>query len=279
MNPFRRTKPETTVDGRPATRAVRRLRHKLDEAHDVHALSADPLLGAVTAERFRVSVTRTMWLFLAIGLGFTTTGVHDFLAGTLPITDPLWWGAWLVEPALAGILINLLRWEAQMLAAGIAIASRWTTALKWVLLAATLVTNVWSALTPAKGPIKAGNVFLHLLIPLVVFLLAEVMPVMQARCITVRDNALRLVAQPTAPATPERPGKPAAEPVPVPADRSAASPAAPARLSTLRLPGHMNHKLSARMTELGRPLDADEVRELLNLPAEFAARVADQLAA
>ncbi|XVV03377.1 hypothetical protein ACQPW3_39630 [Actinosynnema sp. CA-248983] len=278
MNPFRRTKPGSTQD-RSATRAVRRLRHKLDEAHDVHALSADPLLGAVTAERFRVSVTRTMWLFLAIGLGFTTTGVHDFLAGTLPITDPLWWGAWLVEPALAGILINLLRWEAQMLAAGIAIASRWTTALKWVLLTATLVTNVWSALTPAKGPIKAGNVFLHLLIPLVVFLLAEVMPVMQARCITARDNALRLVAQPTAPATPERPVTLAAEPRPVTADLPAASPTAPARLSTLRLPAHMNHKLSARMTELGRPLDADEVRELLNLPAEFAARVADQLAA
>ncbi|MBY8853665.1 hypothetical protein K7G98_37715, partial [Saccharothrix sp. MB29] len=109
-------------------------------------LSADPLLSAVTAERFRVSVTRTMWFFLAIGLGFTTTGVHDFLAGGLPLSDPLWWGAWLVEPALAGILINLLRWEAQMIAAGIDVDSRWVTGLKWVLLGATLITNAWSAL-------------------------------------------------------------------------------------------------------------------------------------
>lgn len=264
MKLFRRTKTTTTDQpDRCGTRAVRRLRHKLAEAHDVHALSADPLLGAVTAERFRVSVTRTMWFFLAVGLGFTTTGVHDFLAGTLPVTDPLWWGAWLVEPALAGILINLLRWEAAMIAAGIEIDSRWVTALKWVLLAATLITNLWSALTPSTGPIRSGNVFLHLLIPLVVFLLAEVMPVMQARCIAIRDNALEAV-----PPTPSA----AAPPTPRPAAVSAGP-------APLRLPQHMTHALTARMTELGRPLRADEVRELLRVPDEFAARVADQLAA
>ncbi|HEY3479595.1 MAG TPA: hypothetical protein VGL02_11930, partial [Streptomyces sp.] len=71
-------------DGRPVSRRVRTLTTQLAEAHDVHRLAADPLLGAVTAERFRTSITRTMWVFLAIGLGFTTTGVHDFLAGRLP---------------------------------------------------------------------------------------------------------------------------------------------------------------------------------------------------
>ncbi|MFD7657894.1 hypothetical protein ACFV4N_28310 [Actinosynnema sp. NPDC059797] len=293
---LRRTKPAGSPADQPdrsGTRAVRRLRHKLAEAHDVHALSADPLLGAVTAERFRVSVTRTMWFFLAVGLGFTTTGVHDFLAGTLPVTDPLWWGAWLVEPALAGILINLLRWEAQMIAAGIEINSRWVGGLKWVLLAATLITNVWSALTPSTGPIKSGNVFLHLLIPLVVFLLAEVMPVMQARCITARDNALKALPAHVDTAPPVDPApavdtsaaddpsldapmaRPVAEHAPVPAP--AVDPVQ--AVSALRLPPHMSHALTTRIGELGRPLDAHEVGQLLGVPDAFAARVADQLAA
>ncbi|MDU0290733.1 hypothetical protein [Saccharothrix longispora] len=279
----------TTPDRRGGTRAVRRLRSKLAEAHDVHALSADPLLSAVTAERFRVSVTRTMWFFLAIGLGFTTTGVHDFLAGGLPLSDPLWWGAWLVEPALAGILINLLRWEAQMIAAGIDVDSRWVTGLKWVLLGATLITNAWSALAPSEGAVNPGNVFLHLLIPLVVFLLAEVMPVMQARCITARDNAFNALPAPVDTASPvdttpvvDAPAAdalavdgPVAQLAPVPA------PAVdPVRVvSALRLPPHMSHALTTRMSELGRPLDAHEVGELLRVPDAFAARVADHLAA
>ncbi|MFT7837571.1 hypothetical protein Q5530_15635 [Saccharothrix sp. BKS2] len=275
-----------TPDRRGGTRAVRRLRSKLAEAHDVHALSADPLLSAVTAERFRVSVTRTMWFFLAIGLGFTTTGVHDFLAGSLPLSDPLWWGAWLVEPALAGILINLLRWEAQMIAAGIDVDSRWVTGLKWVLLGATLITNAWSALAPSEGPVNPGNVFLHLLIPLVVFLLAEVMPVMQARCITARDNALNALPAPAdtasadtaAPIEPAPASQTAPEPAPVPLPAAVVADP-PRAVSALRLPPHMSQALTARMSELGRPLDADEVADLLRVPDAFAARVADHLAA
>lgn len=284
MKLFRRSKASPADrQGDSGTRTVRRLRHKLAEAHDVHALSADPLLGAVTAERFRVSVTRAMWFFLAVGLGFTTTGVHDFLAGTLPVTDPLWWGAWLVEPALAGILINLLRWEAQMIAAGIDIDSRWVTGLKWVLLAATLITNVWSALTPSTGPIKSGNVFLHLLIPLVVFLLAEVMPVMQARCITARNNALDTAPPPHTVTTEQtQPHDLAAAPSPAPpapAEPTTTPAQAVLALSSLRLPPHMSQALNTRMTELARPLSADEIRDLLRVPDAFAAHVADQLAA
>ncbi|MFC0071977.1 hypothetical protein ACFFQW_50145, partial [Umezawaea endophytica] len=68
-------KPKHHNDNQPAeTRSVRRLRARLDESHQLHALTTDPLLGAVRADRFRISVTRSMWLFLAIGLGFTTTG-------------------------------------------------------------------------------------------------------------------------------------------------------------------------------------------------------------
>jgi hypothetical protein len=41
----------------------------------------------------------------------------------------------------------------------------------------------------------------------------------------------------------------------------------------------MRDALDARTAQLGRPLTADEVREALNVPGDYAARIADQLAA
>ncbi|SDN70409.1 hypothetical protein [Lentzea jiangxiensis] len=276
MKLFQRNK--NTTDDRPEpTRAVRRLRHQLDEAHDVHALAGDPLLAVVNADRLRVSISRSLWWFLAIGLGFTTTGVHDFLAGDLPITDPLWWGAWLVEPALAGILITVLRWESEMLARGQRVDDGPVVKLKRLLLAATLITNVWSSVAPSKGPVSAGNVFLHVVIPVVVFLLAEVMPIVQQRCIAVREAAMREVARRDQVRSDEAPDSPPVTTAPAPAP--AVSSISPDPLAGLRLPPPMRATLTARMDELGRPLTAPEVSELLRLPADFAARVAGQLAA
>lgn len=269
MKLFKRNKKTTGSQPEP-TRAVRRLRHQLDEARDVHALATDPLLAVVAADRLRVSVSRSLWWFLAIGLGFTTTGVHDFLAGRLSPNDPLWWGAWLVEPALAGILITLLRWESEMLARGQRVDDGPVVKLKRLLLAATLVTNVWSAFSPSHGKVSAGNVFLHVVIPVVVFLLAEVMPIVQQRCMAVRNEAMRDVSR-QLPA-PEVPAEPA--PTPAAAVAQIADP-----LAGLRLPAPIRAALNARMKELQRPLTAAEVSELTRLPADFAARVADQLAA
>jgi hypothetical protein len=254
-------KPKPDNDNQPGeTRAVRKLRARLDESRQLHALTGDPQLNAVRADRFRVSITRSMWFFLAAGLGFTTTGVHEFLAGHLTPADPMWWGAWLVEPALAGILITLLRWEAQMLSQGIPIASEPVSWLKRVLLGATLVTNVWCALAPADGQVNSGMVFLHVVIPLVVFLIAEVMPVIQQRCTTARDNALHSVPPAQTPAEP------------VPAARTVAR-------TKLRLPVHMRDALDATTAQLGRPLTAEDVQAALNVPGDYAARIADQLAA
>ncbi|SDP60770.1 hypothetical protein [Lentzea jiangxiensis] len=274
MKLFQRNK-NMTGDRPEPTRAVRRLRHQLDEAHDVHALADDPLLAVVNADRLRVSISRSLWWFLAIGLGFTTTGVHDFLAGHLTPTDPLWWGAWLVEPALAGILITVLRWESEMLARGQRVDDDPVVKLKRLLLAATLITNVWSAVSPSKGPVSAGNVFLHVVIPVVVFLLAEVMPIVQQRCVAVRDAALREAARRDPVRRDDAPDSPPVTTAPAPTVSSVS----PDPLAGLRLPPPMRATLTARMDELGRPLTAPEVSELLRLPADFAARVADQLAA
>nr|WP_237440224.1 hypothetical protein [Amycolatopsis rubida] len=217
-----------------------------------------------------------MWFFLAVGLGFTTTGVHDFLAGHLPTTDPLWWGAWLAEPALAGILVTLLRWEAAMLAAGIPVTDRPVKHLKRVLLAATFAANVWAAFTPATGGISQGSVFFHVVIPLVVYLLAEVMPIIQQRCIRARDDALSASPPAAAPSAPET-----VAPQPVPAPAPAPNPIAPASGSVLgKLPASIRTTVTgvtADVHETGRPVTADDLAARVTLPGGMLTALADEL--
>jgi hypothetical protein len=117
-------------------------------------------------------------------------------------------------------------------------------------------------------------VFLHVVIPVVVFLIAEVMPIIQQRCTTAREQALRSAPVPAL-------ATPAATPATVPTEPAPTAPVAPApgAARPLRLPAHMRDALDARTAQLGRPLTADEVREALNVPDDYAARIADQLAA
>ncbi|MDQ3402239.1 MAG: hypothetical protein M3548_02450, partial [Actinomycetota bacterium] len=203
------TAPTGTDTDPGRTKRVRRLSDELAEARNLHALTTDPLLAVVRLERLRVSVTRSLWFFLACGLGFTTTGVQAFLADGRSWTDPVWWGAWLVEPAFAGILITVLRWEADMLARGLIITARAVTKLKRVLLGATLFMNVYPTFDPPQDhTFSLGTTFVHLVIPVVVFFIAEVMPVIQEMC-TQAKNAVDTAASPTTP--------PPAAPVPGPA--------------------------------------------------------------
>ncbi|MGW5054732.1 hypothetical protein [Actinokineospora sp. NPDC004072] len=268
-------------DGR--TRRVRRLVDELAEARELHALTADPHLTAVRAERFRLSITRGLWFFLACGLGFTTTGVHAFLAGDREPDDPLWWGAWLVEPALAGILITVLRWEAEVLARGLEITARSVGALKWVLLGATLFMNVYPTLAPPPGgSVSVGSVFVHLVIPVIVFLIAQVVPVVQQTCARLRDTPppapTPAVTEPaaqahdtappatTAPTEPPTPAAPTPPPVLAPAP-------APGRV---RLPDDLAAKVAASITYAraqGRTPSVADVQSVVRLSDALAARV------
>ncbi|MCO1577658.1 hypothetical protein M8C13_18030 [Crossiella sp. SN42] len=247
------------IDPSGITRRVRRLQDQLAESRQLHGLSSDPLLNAVKVERLRVSITRCMWFFLTLGLGFTTVGVHDFLAGALTMADPLWWGAWLAEPGLAGILITLLRWEAEMLARGVAVAAKAVSRLKRLLLTATLVMNVWSVLFPAKGTVNHGMLVLHIVIPAVVYLVAEVMPVIQQTCATARS-----LVSPSPSQAPE-------------AETTTQPPAARDQLvPALRLPQHMMDALSAKQAEAeaaGRALTAQDIQDGLRVSEDYAARI------
>ncbi|MFI0797277.1 hypothetical protein ACH4OY_32110, partial [Micromonospora rubida] len=170
-------------DTKPARvpRPVRKLSKRLDVARQLHDLEQDTALDIVDIERLRASVTRCLWLFLAVGSVFTTTGVQDFLAGDRSPADPVWWGCWGVEPCLVGILITILRWEAAMIARNIDIDSRAVDWLKRFLLGSTLVMNVVPAMWPREGGISPGMLAAHFMVPILVFFLAEVMPIVQAR--------------------------------------------------------------------------------------------------
>ncbi|MBP2474019.1 hypothetical protein JOF53_002891 [Crossiella equi] len=281
-----KTSPLVDAEGSPGeTRRVRKLRDQLAESGQLHALTSDPHLNAVRIERLRASVTGGMWFFLGVGLAFTTTGVHSFLAGHLTAADPLWWGAWLAEPALAGILITLLRWESEMLSRGVSVADKPVRRLKSLLLLSTLVMNVWSAVFPATGTVSGGNLVLHVVIPAVVYLVAEVMPVIQRSCTQAKERATAdaLAAAPPAP-TPAEPAAVTAAPAPQPPQVStppAAPPATPTPppASAMRLPGHMATALDQLREQArrdNRPLAAAEIQQALRVAPDFAARLATE---
>lgn len=275
------TDPQT---GPRQPRPVRKLSKRLEVARQLHDLEQDSALDIVDIERLRVSVTRSLWFFLALGSVFTTTGVQDFLAGHLTPADPVWWGCWGVEPCLVGILITVLRWEAAMIAREIDIASRAVDWLKRFLLCSTLVMNVVPALFPREGGVSAGMLAAHLMVPILVFFLAEVMPVVQARCtqarraITLPDVTVTkrpAASSPSVPATPAAPVE-AAPPL-VNRDVSAAEPPA-LSLDGLGLPVAMQAQVRQLVASLDRPVTAADVQQATRLPLPLAVKVADRLA-
>lgn len=165
--------------GSGQTRRVERLGARIAESKRLRPLSLDPDLIAVSMERTRRRTVAGLWFFLALGLSFTTTGVQAFLAGDATAADPVWWAAWTVEPMFAGLLILLLNFEAVILAHGVEPDHRWWTRIKRVLLSATLFMNVVPQLDPERFAL--GSLAVHLIIPVVVYGLAEVIPVIQAR--------------------------------------------------------------------------------------------------
>ncbi|RZT82519.1 hypothetical protein EV382_5828 [Micromonospora violae] len=301
----------TTVNNHDSTerpakqpRPVRKLSKRLDVARQLHDLEQDSALDIVEIERLRVSVTRSLWLFLAIGSVFTTTGVQDFLAGHLTPADPVWWGCWGVEPCLVGILITVLRWEAAMIAREIEIDSKAVDWLKRFLLGSTLVMNVVPAILPREGGISAGMLAAHFMVPILVFFLAEVMPIVQARC----TQARRAITLPTNTPTPDPAPAPAAAPAPVtvpavvaepttPAPAPIAAPAAapvaasipdrwtdstrdttgePAALDGLGIPSGMQTQIRRLVADLDRPVTAVDIQQATRLPASIASKVADR---
>ncbi|MEJ2854888.1 MULTISPECIES: hypothetical protein [unclassified Saccharothrix] len=245
------------------TKRVVGLRRKKAESAQLRGLVDDPDMVAVRIEAQRRAITRGMWFFLALGLGFTTAGVQDFLAGHLTVRDPLWWAAWLAEPMLAGILIMLLVFESEILHRGIPVDSRWVERLKRTLLGSTLFMNLWPTTPWAAQRFEFGNFAVHLIVPLVVFMVAEVMPVIQQRMNQAITNAYRNANTTTAPPAAPRPVAPA-------------PPAALATETRLRLPEPIRDAVKAKADQAaaeGRALTVEDVRAAARVPADLAERI------
>ncbi|HWO66672.1 MAG TPA: hypothetical protein VNO31_42245 [Umezawaea sp.] len=252
------------------TKRVVDLRRKKAESSQLRGLVDDPDMLAVRIEGQRRTITRGMWFFLTLGLGFTTAGVQDFLAGHRPITDPLWWAAWLAEPMLAGILIMLLVFESEVLSHGLAVDDVWVKRLKRTLLTSTLFMNVWPALAPiwsAGKPFEFGNLAIHLIVPLVVFMVAEVMPVIQQRM-----NEAILKAYRAARPAPKASTAPTAK-------VSEASPAL-ATSTRIRLPESLLNAVKAKAAEAaaaGRELTVADVQATVRVTPDMAEQIVKEV--
>ncbi|MFC6090570.1 hypothetical protein [Saccharothrix lopnurensis] len=248
------------------TRRVVGLRHRLAESKQLRGLVDDPDLVAVRIESQRRLITRGMWFFLALGLGFTTAGVQDFLAGHRPISDPLWWAAWLAEPMLAGVLIMLLVFESEVLHRGVPVDSKWVDWLKRILLGSTLFMNVYPTVAVRPGErFEVGNLAIHVMVPVVVFGVAEVMPVIQQRMNQAITDAYRAATS----AAPQTSAPAPATPRPVQA--------ALATGTRLKLPDPIREAVRAKADQVaaeGRALTADDVRQAVRVPADLADRIA-----
>lgn len=248
------------------TKRVVGLRRKVAESARLRGLVDNPDMVAVRVESQRRLITRGMWFFLSLGLGFTTAGVQDFLAGHRPVSDPLWWAAWLAEPMLAGILIMLLVFESEVLHRGVSVDSKWVDWLKRILLGSTLFMNVYPTVAVREGErFEVGNLAIHVMVPVVVFGVAEVMPVIQQRMNQAISDAYRAAnttAIPPAPAP--------AEAAPRPVQTALATG------TRLKLPDPIRDAVKAKADQVaaeGRTLTVDDVRQAVRVPADLADRI------
>ncbi|TWP51328.1 hypothetical protein FKR81_17120 [Lentzea tibetensis] len=178
---------------------------------------------------------------------------------------------------LAGILIMLLMFEAEILSRGITLADVWVSRLKKVLLTSTLVMNVWPAIAPwatGREPFDAGNLAIHLIVPIVVFGVAEVMPVIQQMFNEAITRAYHDANQ-ARPAMPAESATPAPHTVPTPS-------AALATGTALRLPDSILTPVKAKAAALaakGRELTVDDVQAVVRVKPDMAAQIAAEITA
>ncbi|SFS46922.1 hypothetical protein [Saccharopolyspora flava] len=280
---------DTGHDGR--TRRVRKLGDRISEARRLRGLIRDPDLQAVEMERNGRRTLAGLWFFLALGLVFTTTGVQQFLAGKATSADPLWWAAWTVEPMFAGLLIVLLNFEAVILAHGVSPDHQWWSRLKRVLLTSTLLMNVIPQLLPLLrglwAEFNAGSAVVHAIIPVIVYGIAEVIPVIQARqrqvilaAYAATDrNRHEESEQPVVSDQLEGLERPVTEVIDrrQPAERPAKPSAA---LKSMNLPADIHKSITdawERAKADGREFTPADVRQVVRLPEPMATQIATDL--
>jgi hypothetical protein len=131
----------------------------------------DPSVAALSIERSRERLDRWGWLFIVLGLLFTTVNVAVFVLGPVPEKGYAWYEiavAVVVEPMVAGLLLVLLRGEQIAGRHGLK-TGRWARNTRWTALAFTYLANTWTYW--AVGDVR--GIFIHSVPVVLVFLAAE----------------------------------------------------------------------------------------------------------
>ncbi|GAA1388485.1 hypothetical protein GCM10009613_25890 [Pseudonocardia kongjuensis] len=142
----------------------------------VRELSTHPDVVALQVERVRGQVNRLMWTGIVLGMAFCMTNVQEFGAEGAEEWSPGWWAAWLLDPMVSLVLIAVVlaeqttsRWQ---LATPV-----WARRARWATLGATYAMNTWKA----WGALDPGQILLHSVPPLVVFVATEAAPELRDR--------------------------------------------------------------------------------------------------
>lgn len=197
---------EAVTPVRTATRRVQRLRAELAERHDVvslqsdpawteahsprtirersraadahrlHTLQRDPARRALSAARWRRSITLTSGFGLVLALSVSTANVQATVAGDAEPGSGVWWFAWTVEPAIAVLLLSLFAFRAFMATRGEAVEEPWITRTEWALLATTFTLNSWLHLPFIAEDFAVVPLVAHGVWPLLAVLIVNCLP-------------------------------------------------------------------------------------------------------
>ena len=147
-----------------------------EHSAQVRALSTHPDVVALQVERVRSQVNRLMWTGIVLGMAFCMTNVQEFGAEGTEEWSPGWWAAWLLDPMVSLVLIAVVlaeqttsRWQLATPA--------WARRARWATLGATYAMNTWKA----WGALDPGQILLHSVPPLVVFVATEAAPEIRDR--------------------------------------------------------------------------------------------------
>lgn len=164
------------------TARVQRWAARAAEARQLRELMTDPDVQAVQLMRQRARWTAMAWSALTFSLAFTMVNVQRFAAGHAEKFDPMWWVAWVVDPAFSVLLIGLLIARGQLSAVLRSVPEPVVRVVEFGLLGATTVMNVMPELTRSfRGGLREqlGSIVLHLLVPLLAFAAASVITILQ----------------------------------------------------------------------------------------------------
>lgn len=142
-----------------------------EHSAQVRALSTHPDVVALQVERVRGQVNRLMWTGIVLGMAFCMTNVQEFGAEGKDLWSAGWWAAWLLDPMVSLVLVAVVLAE-QTTSRWQLVTPAWARRARWATLGATYAMNTWKA----WGALEPGQILLHSVPPLVVFVATEAAP-------------------------------------------------------------------------------------------------------